>query len=686
MGMRLFPRLSGAIAGTCFLTGCAVTQVDVDVYKGPLANHEQVQVEQMAIMAAAARPLLVQLRNFVDKEGADLVGGQRGGYVCNWPKFDHPYRNRTSLNGRTNDNKTAEFVNVILSLYIDRKNIIEPENVWSEKTQTSTGNRTAFGNVYNQIQNLSIEKTSLETQKTITEKINNPNKNEISRLKKEIFVNNDLYNLANNLYQKMLQKKRECNSDFVAARLDLGLGSLAKSYIAEASKVPSEINSDGNPSSAELTKARFRLGKAMVGFAQRILFIANNQQLLSNEESSFFQGLVDRLIPVQFDNFTELDNQRAVLQAVGNAILIQVDEMENRQAFRDEADGGAVSEIAAIQNAYKISGAEYISGLHRDYAIQAAKAASDDKTNAAAIEKMIQAFTIADTTTLDGLKPIEAFNNLLTFVAAQAGSNDEPTATNARDVLAVLETQVPPTGWDPDDENSIFGDTKNNNGTRKNGTRKQALDGVIAILRQRHIDAVATYGADHEATRRANEALEAAYSHRAGFAYLRPAASYLRSVFATTDLQDNTSTSWRNLLAQQAVRTGPLGEHLENPLRPTREILSSLDKRSWQNINRVRVAGAGETNYVIAKDDVGNWYVKSYSADPKDIIKSATGLARFALGPSLGGANLLAGQRSEATTGAPAGEPTRSLVERVFAEHEMNYTRVTPEPESPGAR
>ncbi len=42
---------------------CAVMTVDVDVYKGPLANHEDVQIQQMASMASGAKKLLVELRN-----------------------------------------------------------------------------------------------------------------------------------------------------------------------------------------------------------------------------------------------------------------------------------------------------------------------------------------------------------------------------------------------------------------------------------------------------------------------------------------------------------------------------------------------------------------------------------------------------------------------------------------------
>ena len=49
------------------LTGCAVTKIDVDVYKGPLANHEEVQLEQMAVMAIGARPILMRLRDRLEE-------------------------------------------------------------------------------------------------------------------------------------------------------------------------------------------------------------------------------------------------------------------------------------------------------------------------------------------------------------------------------------------------------------------------------------------------------------------------------------------------------------------------------------------------------------------------------------------------------------------------------------------
>ena len=39
------------------------------------------------------------------------------------------------------------------------------------------------------------------------------------------------------------------------------------------------------------------------------------------------------------------------------------------------------------------------------------------------------------------------------------------------------------------------------------------------------------------------------------------------------------------------------------------------------------MTGGGSTNYVVAKDDIGNWSVKEVATDPEDIIKGAKSLA-----------------------------------------------------------
>src|SRR6266536_2084012 len=55
----------GGVAAV-MVTGCAVLTIDVDVYKGSMANHEDVQIEQLVSLANGAKPLIIQLRDHLE--------------------------------------------------------------------------------------------------------------------------------------------------------------------------------------------------------------------------------------------------------------------------------------------------------------------------------------------------------------------------------------------------------------------------------------------------------------------------------------------------------------------------------------------------------------------------------------------------------------------------------------------
>ena len=166
------------------------------------------------------------------------------------------------------------------------------------------------------------------------------------------------------------------------------------------------------------------------------------------------------------------------------------------------------------------------------------------------------------------------------------------------------------------------------------------MDVLIAELRQRHLAASTRYGADSAPARQLSDALSVAYEHRSGMIYLRPPSAFLRSSYPSSSLQEDPSLGWTNLLGQQAWRGVP-GHAILDPLfglnnERFAEAQAEIDKQFWQNINRVRVAGAGNTNYAVAKDDIGNWYVKSYAADATPILDSAINLGLYSLGTELG--------------------------------------------------
>lgn len=160
-------------------------------------------------------------------------------------------------------------------------------------------------------------------------------------------------------------------------------------------------------------------------------------------------------------------------------------------------------------------------------------------------------------------------------------------------------------------------------------TAIEVLDNLIAELRAQHVQAIA---AGHEvAAVNLLKAVNAAYDQRTAMIYLRPASDYLRSVYAATTLQDGAENEERNMLAGWIRKLGGgafIGSDSAEKIKSKRE----LDKINWQNVNKVTLSGGGSTNYVIAKDDVGNWYVKAYGSDPDAIIKSATSLALFNAG------------------------------------------------------
>ena len=133
------------------------------------------------------------------------------------------------------------------------------------------------------------------------------------------------------------------------------------------------------------------------------------------------------------------------------------------------------------------------------------------------------------------------------------------------------------------------------------------------------------------------DALKEAYDQLSGLAYIRPATTYLRSISAATVFQSDNGLHWNNTLIDnvQNVAGSFLGIGGSNPLKKDvhlEEIQSELDKQYWSNINKVNLSAGGKLNYVVAKDDIGNWYVKTYAADASQIFRSVQGLGLFALG------------------------------------------------------
>ena len=221
-------------------------------------------------------------------------------------------------------------------------------------------------------------------------------------------------------------------------------------------------------------------------------------------------------------------------------------------------------------------------------------------------------------------------------------------------------------------------ETIGQSGLEKDETSQKVLDRLISVLEYEHIEVIKQGSTDGRVNNVA-AALRAAYETRGRLAFIRPASSYLRSSYPTASLQNDPGLTWRNELKRHSLKSVPVfGGIITRWLDPRdadAKVVSQIDRQFWQNINSIRVGGAGRTNYVMVQDDIGNWYVKGYSADPKDILKSVNALGQFVLSAELD-TDLV--NRPEPGTGStPAHQPT--ALEAVFDKHTAEYDRATEE-------
>jgi hypothetical protein len=139
------------------------------------------------------------------------------------------------------------------------------------------------------------------------------------------------------------------------------------------------------------------------------------------------------------------------------------------------------------------------------------------------------------------------------------------------------------------------------------------------------------------------EALKQLEATRSESIPLRPAGAILRTATPVTAFQSNAPTSSGNMLTRFLTDTVPIVGPIAKKIGTTfshpdynPELELRLDREFWQPINHIELQGTGKTNYAVIKDDIGNWYVKSYSADPKDAMKAFSHLLSAYYAPTKG--------------------------------------------------
>lgn len=294
-------------------------------------------------------------------------------------------------------------------------------------------------------------------------------------------------------------------------RLAQGLEALIDDCLKKDASLPPPTGRN-KEQKREWVQGELRLADALVNFAEKVLVIANY---------GTFLGLPYRSAPSKADEEERRNVRRYtdVLQAIGNSILVQANELHARIGHEEELQSAQKREIDAVNHAF---GSGLVGGV---------------------------------------------------------------------------------------DPNS--------------GDAKKVLDNLIAALRYEYAAALKQPGTDAKGPERIAAALKTLYEQREDMVYIRPSSAYLRSSNPAASLQRNPEhMGSRNMLMEDLLRE-PL------PAEEQRT-LWDIDKQYWQNVNQVRVKGLGFSNYVVAKDDIGNWYIKSYRGDPNCIIQGARSAAMLA--------------------------------------------------------
>lgn len=165
-----------------------------------------------------------------------------------------------------------------------------------------------------------------------------------------------------------------------------------------------------------------------------------------------------------------------------------------------------------------------------------------------------------------------------------------------------------------------------------NARATDVIDALIARLEYLRIDTVAQGGADTKAAMDLQAALDLAHAHRTGMVKLLPAATYLRNSYPSSSLQGLPLFYETSILGDRGTPILDYGK---------KELAVVMDKQYWQTVNTIAVTGVGDTNSVLVKDDLGNWTIKSYSGNPKDIVAAMKQLALYATGAGISPAALV---------------------------------------------
>ena len=479
-------------------------------------------------------------------------------------------------------------------------------------------------------------------------------------------------------------------------RVEEGLESLVNVYLGDLRTSESTIHE-------KLSEKEKALLTGLLTFAEKVLFLANSERLLAEASED---ETVKRYV--------------RVLQAVGGSMLSQIDERYRSHRFETRGEVAAAEVFAyarrtakedlLIEMLDKVSGSD-LEQTEKDQVQEILKQAKPE------LEKLLSFLVTVKERKRQAVLTLTPLSNHLSRILE---ARDEPAAKGEKLKLdqylqkqpaqwldyvrtANLEPEVASfranadcaadgSAWKAAECMKACAELKKAMGVKMGtliasgdlvekwsgtlsstvivapGSEENLLrsyDLLVETLRLRHIDAVASRDARAEDM---EAAISLAEEYRSGKLYIRPAMAFLRDSYPASDLQQEGAVFWQNLLGEQLVRTAPVfGQQQSDDAR----IQSAIDKAYWQSINQVRLAGLNRTTYAVTKDDIGNWYVKGYKADPEEMIATFKNVAKF----SLGGEVRQTLVRSPAKDPSAAALPTSSkpILQSQYEEQTANY-------------
>lgn len=618
------------------LTGCASLRVDVDVYKGPLINEPDVQLQQVAAQAVAARPLIRTM----------IIDTQSGGYSAE--KF-RPYV--TEL--RSSLEALADMIE------------IDPQvaPIFAE---------------------LKAEIAAIDDKTKLAERI--------SQARTTISQRSSSPHIQARMDTVKAQLLTDASPNLAAAKEQIEQFALD----ARQSGITQQLALLKSSPTNEAIKPDLR--KRLIEFAERARWMGNHAKLFLKllDDEMALQGAPYSPSPIDEESRKlrrSVETHSLILQSIGNSILSQTNEIErmaglndkgrsDRLIGRERAVWGSVglargSILAAVnaragdkwllpndlpsklQDALKTSQAKateavglletaipvYEKAAEPLTKVQAAigkldeKVCTADKTNGkkkvgelliACLGKGSDAYTtfssglVGDTTTAEPWKLADSVDTDLSAVGKK--SQEWLTQLQKWHADAALFRV-----WKAylSEEATLLAGLEQ----VQTANPRETVDLAVSRLRGQQVEA--TLAGDTERRNRIESAIQLLLSHRAGMVPLVPSASYLRNSMPATSLSEGINEKDEaNMLWQAFLRALP-----DTRANAEEKMRLDMDKQYWQPVNRVRVSGSGDVNQVLAKDDVGNWYVKSFDTDKKVMFESMKKLALYNLAgdnPALG--------------------------------------------------